>query len=67
MKHLLFQVTLLLVEVKDLRNSPFKDQILKEFKSHFKLQVKEVTPANITLSEHGRFLRLTMEKLKDKS
>ena len=53
--------------VRDLRNSPFKDQILKEFKSHFKLQVKEVTPANITLSEHGRFLRLTMEKLKDKS
>jgi len=53
--------------VRDLRNSPFKDQILKEFKSHFKLQVKEVTPANITLSEHGKFLRLTMEKLKDKS
>mgnify|MGYP003133562853 FL=1 len=53
--------------VRDLRNSPFKDQILKEFKSHFKLQVKEVTPANITLSEHGKFLRLTMEKQKDKS
>jgi len=53
--------------VTELRKSPFKDQILKEFKSHFKLQVKEVTPANITLSEHGRFLRLTMEKLKEKS
>jgi len=53
--------------VTELRKSPHKDQILKEFKSHFKLQVKEVTPANITLSEHGRFLRLTMEKLKEKS
>ena len=53
--------------VTELRKSPFKDQILKEFKSHFKLQVKEVTPANITLSEHGKFLRLTMEKLKEKT
>ena len=53
--------------VTELRKSPFKDQILKEFKSHFKLQVKEVTPANITLSEHGRFLRLIMEKLKEKT
>ena len=53
--------------VRDLRNSPDKEQILKEFKSHFKLQVKEVTPANITLSEHGRFLRLIMERLKEKN
>ena len=50
---------------QDIRNSGHQEQILKEFKEHFKLKVKSVRPENITLSEHGRFLRQAVEKYKD--
>ena len=40
-------------------------EILEAFKQHFKLKVKQVRPENITLSEHGRFLRQAVEKYKD--
>ena len=50
---------------QDIRESGHQEQILKEFKEHFKLKVKQVRPENITLSEHGRFLRQAVEKYKD--
>ena len=50
---------------QDIRNSGHQEQILKEFKEHFKLKVKQVRPENITLSDHGRFLRQAVEKYKD--
>ena len=50
---------------QDIRNSGHQEQILKDFKEHFKLKVKQVRPENITLSEHGRFLRQAVEKYKD--
>jgi len=50
---------------QDIRDSGHQEQILKEFKEHFKLKVKQVRPENITLSEHGRFLRQAVEKYKD--
>jgi len=50
---------------QDIRDSGHQEQILKEFKKHFNLQVKSVRPENITLSEHGRFLRQAVEKYKD--
>ena len=50
---------------QDIRNSGHQEEILKAFKEHFKLQVKSVRPENITLSEHGRFLRQAVEKYKD--
>ena len=50
---------------QDIRDSGHQEQILKDFKDHFKLKVKQVRPENITLSEHGRFLRQAVEKYKD--
>ena len=50
---------------QDIRESGHQEQILKDFKEHFKLKVKQVRPENITLSEHGRFLRQAVEKYKD--
>ena len=50
---------------QDIRDSGHQEQILKDFKEHFKLKVKQVRPENITLSEHGRFLRQAVEKYKD--
>ena len=50
---------------QDIRESGHQEQILKEFKEHFNLKVKSVRPENITLSEHGRFLRQAVEKYKD--
>ena len=50
---------------QDIRNSGHQEEILKAFKEHFKLKVKQVRPENITLSEHGRFLRQAVEKYKD--
>ena len=50
---------------QDIRDSGHQEQILKEFKKHFNLQVKSVRPENITLSEHGRFLRQAVEKYKN--
>ena len=50
---------------QDIRESGHQEQILKEFKDYFKLKVKQVRPENITLSEHGRFLRQAVEKYKD--
>ena len=50
---------------QDIRESGHQEQILQDFKKHFKLKVKQVRPENITLSEHGRFLRQAVEKYKD--
>ena len=50
---------------QDIRESGHQEQILKDFKEHFKLKVDKVRPQNITLSEHGRFLRQAVEKYKD--
>ena len=50
---------------QDIRDSGHQDVILEAFKQHFKLKVKQVRPENITLSEHGRFLRQAVEKYKD--
>ena len=50
---------------QDIRDSGHQEQILKDFKEHFNLKVKQVRPENITLSEHGRFLRQAVEKYKD--
>ena len=50
---------------QEIRDSGHQEQILKDFKEHFKLKVKQVRPENITLSEHGRFLRQAVEKYKD--
>ena len=50
---------------QDIRDSGHQEQILKDFKDHFKLKVKQVRPENITLVEHGRFLRQAVEKYKD--
>ena len=50
---------------QDIRNSGHQEQILKEIKEHIKLKVKQVRPENITLSDHGRFLRQAVEKYKD--
>ena len=47
------------------RKSGHQKEILKDFKEHFKLKVTSVRPENITLSEHGRFLRQAVEKYKD--
>ena len=49
----------------DIRKSGHQKEILKDFKEHFKLKVTSVRPENITLSEHGRFLRQAVEKYKD--
>ena len=51
----------------DIRNSGHQKEILKDFKEHFKLKVGNVRPENITLSEHGRFLRQAIEKYNDKN
>ena len=51
----------------DVRNSGHQKQILKDFKEHFKLKVANVHRENITLSEHGRFLRQAIEKYNDKN
>ena len=50
---------------QDIRDSGHQEQILKDFKKHFKLKVEKVRPENITLVEHGRFLRQAVEKYKD--
>ena len=50
---------------QDIRESGHQEEILKAFKEHFKLKVDKVRPQNITLSEHGRFLRQAVEKYKD--
>ena len=50
---------------QEIRDSGHQEQILKDFKEYFKLKVKQVRPENITLSEHGRFLRQAVEKYKD--
>ena len=51
----------------DIRKSGHQKEILKDFKEHFKLKVGNVRPENITLSEHGRFLRQAIEKYNDKN
>ena len=51
----------------DIRKSGHQKEILKDFKEHFKLKVTSVRPENITLSEHGRFLRQAIEKYNDKN
>ena len=51
----------------DIRKSGHQKEILKDFKEHFKLKVASVRPENITLSEHGRFLRQAIEKYNDKN
>ena len=51
----------------DVRNSGYQKEILKDFKEHFKLKVANVHRENITLSEHGRFLRQAIEKYNDKN
>jgi len=51
----------------DVRNSGYQKQILKDFKEHFNLKVANVHRENITLSEHGRFLRQAIEKYNDKN
>ena len=51
----------------DIRKSGHQKEILSNFKEHFKLKVTSVRPENITLSEHGRFLRQAIEKYNDKN
>ena len=51
----------------DIRKSGHQKEILKDFKEHFTLKVTSVRPENITLSEHGRFLRQAIEKYNDKN
>ena len=51
----------------DIRKSGHQKEILSNFKEHFKLKVTFVRPENITLSEHGRFLRQAIEKYNDKN
>jgi len=51
----------------DIRKSGHQKEILKDFKEHFKLKVTSVRPENITLSEHGRYLRQAIEKYNDKN
>ena len=51
----------------DIRKSGHQKRILQDFKEHFKLKVTSVRPENITLSEHGRFLRQAIEKYNDKN
>ena len=51
----------------DIRNSGHQKEILSNFKEHFKLKVAHVRPENITLSEHGRYLRQAIEKYNDKN
>jgi len=51
----------------DIRKSGHQKTILQDFKEHFKLKVTSVRPENITLSEHGRFLRQAIEKYNDKN
>ena len=51
----------------DIRKSGHQKEILKDFKEHFKLKVANVHRENITLSEHGRFLRQAIEKYNDKN
>ena len=51
----------------DVRNSGHQEQILKDFREHFKLKVYKIRRENITLSEHGRFLRQAIEKYNDKN
>ena len=51
----------------DIRKSGNQEKILKDFKEHFKLKVTSVRPENITLSEHGKFLRQTLLKYENKN
>ena len=51
----------------DIRKSGHQKEILSNFKEHFKLKVTSVRPENITLSEHGRYLRQAIEKYNDKN
>ena len=52
---------------QDIRKSGYQEKILKDFKEHFNLKVDNVRPENITLSEHGKFLRQTLHKYENKN
>jgi len=52
---------------QDIRKSGNQEKILKDFKEHFNLKVDNVRPENITLSEHGKFLRQTLHKYENKN
>ena len=44
-------------------NDKDKDKVLGDFKQHFDIKAKDISPQHITLASHGQFLHQAIEKL----
>ena len=44
-------------------NDKDKDKVLGDFKLHFDIKAKDISPQHITLASHGQFLQQAIEKL----